>query len=57
MIQFTNTDIGKNMHYIFTQNKMLVIRKWSSKYTNKGSITKHALKVKNDVILMFNFIC
>ena len=46
MIQFTNTDIGKNMHYIFTQNKMLVIRKWSSKYTNKSSITKHALKVR-----------
>ena len=33
-------------------SKMLVIHKWSRKYTNKQSITKHVLKVSNDVILM-----
>ena len=29
MTQFTNLDIEKNLQYIFTSNKMLVIHKWS----------------------------
>ena len=45
MTQITNLDIEKNLQYIFTSNKMLVIQKWSRKYTNKHSINKHVLKV------------
>ena len=57
MTQFTNIDIEKNLLYIFISNKILFIRKWSRKYTNKHSITKHLLKVKNEVILMlFSFV-
>ena len=55
-IQFTNLDIEKNIQYIFTSNKMLVIHKWSRKYFNKHSITKHILRMSNDVILMVTFV-
>ena len=56
MTQFTNLDIEKNLQYISTSNIMLVIHKWSRKYTYKHSIIKHNLKVSNDVILVFSFI-
>ena len=56
MTQFTNLDTEKNLQYLFTSNKMLVIHKLSRKYTNTNSITKHVLKVSNDVIILLNFI-
>ena len=56
MTQFTNLDLEKNLQYIFISNLMLVIHKWSKKYTDKHSIIKHVLKVSNDVKLMLNFI-
>ena len=67
MTQFTNLDIEKNLSikikktyiktYIFTSNKMLVIHKWSTKYTYKHSVTKLVLEVSNGFILMISFIC
>ena len=57
MTQFTNFDIEKNLQCIFKSNKMLVIHKWSRKYTNKHSIIKRVLKVSNDVRRMLKFIC
>ena len=57
MTQFSNLDIEKDLQYIFTSNKMLVIYKLSRKYTNKRRIAEHLLKVRNDVIIMLNFIC
>ena len=57
MTKFTNFDMEKNLKYIFTSNKMLVIHKWSMIYTNKHTITKHVMKVGNNVMLMLNFIC
>ena len=53
VIQFTNLDIEKNLQCIFTSNKMLVIHKWSMKYTNKYGIIKHVLKVSNDIYPQF----
>ena len=35
MTQFSNFDIEKTLQYIITSNKMLVILKWSRKYTTK----------------------
>ena len=43
MTQFTNLDIERNLQYIFTSNKMLVIHKWSRRYTNKHSAAKQVL--------------
>ena len=57
MTQFSNLDIEKDLQYIFTSNKMLVIYKLSRKYTNKRRIAEYLLKVRNDVIIMLNFIC
>ena len=57
MTQFTNLDIEENLAYIFKSNKMLAIHKGSRKCNKKDSITKSMLKVRNDVILMFHFIC
>ena len=53
MTQFTNLDIEKNLQYIFTSNKMLVILKCSSNYTNKHNITKRVLKMSQDAMLIF----
>ena len=57
MMQFPNFDIEKYLPYIIISSKMLVIHKSPRKYTNKHSNIKHTLKVSNDVILMFSFIC
>ena len=57
MTKFTNFDMEKNLKYIFTSNKMLVIHKCSMIYTNKHTITKHVMKVGNNVMLMLTFIC
>ena len=57
MTQFTNLDIERNLQYIFIWNKMLVIRKWSRRYTNKHTTAKQAVKVSNDVMVMLKFIC
>ena len=53
MTQFTNLDIEKNLQYIFTSNKMLVILKCSRNYTNKHNITKRVLKMSQDAMLIF----
>ena len=54
--QSTNLDIEKNVEYIFTSNKLLVIHKWSRKYTNKDSIIEHVLDMSNDVGSSFTFV-
>ena len=57
MTQFTYLDIEKNVQYISTLNEILIIHKWSRKYTKAHSITKHVPKVSNDVTLILNLVC
>ena len=57
MTQFTNLGLEKKSAIHIHVKKMLVIHERSRKCTNKHRITKHVLKVNNDVIFMFRFIC
>ena len=53
MTQLTNLEIEKFLQYLFTSNKIVVIRKWSRKW---HSIIKRVLKVSNDAKLMLSYV-
>ena len=58
MTQVTNLDIEKYLQCILRSNEILVIHKWSRKHSIKIALLKvKVLKVRKDVIFMFNFIC